>query len=189
MEISVAFCNKDLVKKLGCKWLVVKKQKGDSLAKYGWVCPLDISSKNIKELIKLQDKGTIGFRSGKTTNGNRKCIEGEITFYISTGGPTGFFDICLNEKEIYEIINKVYRLPKNEDGDLFIEDEPCIEEEKQIDDKIKLLAIERKKKYDEMIERQQEERIQFEIFYEEEESHLQNCKFRDYDQEIRSWKN
>ena len=134
MEISVEFCNKDLVKKLGCKWLKNKDKN------YNWVCPLDNSSKNIEELIKLQDKGTIGFSSGKTTNGNRKCIEGEILFRINTGGTTGCFVICLNKKEIYETINKVYILPKNEDGDLFIEDDPWIEKEKEIDNKIKLLA-------------------------------------------------
>jgi hypothetical protein len=185
MEISVEFRNKDLVKKLGCKWICIKEQKGDSLTKYGWVCPLDNSSKNIEKLIKLQDKGTIGFRSGKTTNGNRPCIEGEITFWISMGGPTGFFDICLNEKQIYETINNVFRLPKNED--LFIEDEPYIEKEKEIDDKIKKLTNEKKKKYDEMIKKQEQERLQFEESYNEELTHLNNCKFRDYDQDIRSF--
>lgn len=186
MEICVEYSNKDLVKKYGCKWL---KNKGEN---YKWVCPLNNSSTNIKELIKLQDQGTIGFKTGKTITSNRynyKKKEDEVLLYVQDGGPLWHYEICLNEKQIYEKINTVFRLPKNEEGDLFIEDDPWIEKEKEIDNKIKLLAIERKKKYDEMIERQEEERIQFEIFYGDEESHLHNCKFRDYDQDIRSFKN
>jgi len=186
MEICVEYSNKDLVKKLGCKWLKNKDKD------YKWICPFDNSSNNVKGLIKLQDQGIIGFKSGSQITSNcyhYKKQEGEILFWTSMGGPTGYYDRCLNEKQIYEKINTVFRLPKNENGDLFIEDDPWIEEEKKIDDKIKLLAIEKKNKYDEMIKRHEEEKKQLELYYKDEETHLNNCKFRDYEQDIRSFKN
>lgn len=182
MEISVEFCNKDLVKKLGCKWLKNKDKN------YNWICPFDNSSENIKKLIKLQEQGKIGFKTGKKIERNEKCIKGEILFWVSMGGPTGFFQICLNEKQIYEQINTVFRLPKNEDGDLFIaEEEEIPKAEQELNKKIKELTDNKVIKYNEMLKRQEQERLQFEESYNEELTHLNNCKFRDYDQDIRSF--
>ena len=67
--------------------------------------------------------------------------------------------------------------------------DPWIEIEKQIDQKIKSLTIESYVKYDEMIKRHEEEKRIFDLYYVEEKRHLNNCKYRDYDQDIRSWKN
>jgi hypothetical protein len=104
------------------------------------------------------------------------------------GGPTGFFEICLNEKQIYEQINTVFRLPKNEDGDLFIaEEEEIPKAEQELNKKIKELTDNKVIKYNEMLKRQEQERLQFEESYNEELTHLNNCKFRDYDQDIRSF--
>jgi hypothetical protein len=185
MEISVEFCNKDLVKKLGCKWLKNKDKN------YNWICPFDISSTNLKELIKLQDQGKIGFKTGKKISTNRytyKKSEGEVLFVVNDGGPTWHYEICLNEKQIYEQINTVFRLPKNEDGDLFIaEEEEPSKAEQELNKKIKELNDIKLIKYNEMLKRQEQERLQFEESYNEELTHLNNCKFRDYDQDIRSF--
>ena len=71
--------------------------------------------------------------------------------------------------------------------DEFIDD--IKEDEIKEDDKITTLKQERQVKFNEMIKRHDEELKKLEEYYIEEETHLNNCKFRDYDQDIRSWSN
>ena len=195
MNICVEFSKKDLVKSLGCRWQNENKR---------WVCPMYNSDDNFEKLIKLQDLGELGFTKGLKIHSNTVDFKNTSSVYIrvNTGGPTYAYEVCFTREQIYEKLNeyknnkkKFVKLPKVEDEftdddltDLTLGSESVkLTTEQLLELKINKLKIERRNKVDELRQQQIEELEKLEEYYEDEIRHLNNCKFRDYDSEIRSF--
>ena len=190
MNIYVEFSNKDLVKKLGCKWDQEKKS---------WQCHHTNSDENIKKLIQHQKNGEICFinhfvpkytvdkHSESFKNQNLFDIGYQNISYIMYHDEETILNIIKSSRQQEKRNKELTKNCKVKVVDEFIDDvkENVIKE----DDKITTLKQERQVKFNEMIKRHEEELKKLEEYYIEEETHLNNCKFRDYDQDIRSWSN
>lgn len=186
MNICVEFSKKDLVKSLGCRWQNENKR---------WVCPMYNTDENFEKLIKLQDLGELGFTKGLKIHPNTVDFKNTKSVYIkvNTGGPTYCYEVCFTKEQIYEKLNeykenkkKFVKLPKAEDE--FTDDDlDNLTTEQLLEKRINKLKEERTNKIDELRQQQIEELEKLENYYEDEIRHLNNCKFRDYDSEIRSF--
>jgi len=191
MNIFVEFKNKDLVKKLGCKWV-------DG----AWICPYNNTDSNIDQLLKLQSQGKIAFPKGDVDSSYQPKDGEDVILRGSTYAYRHL--IGHNRKEIYDMIAKFNSKPipkpvqKNyiksskasvSDFDSDSDDDNIVAEEKIISNKIKLLKEEEHKQYNVMIKKHEEEKSALKLYFEKEEQHLKNCIFRDYEQNTRSWVN
>ena len=198
MNIYVDFSNKDLVKKLGCKW---NKEENK------WQCHHDNSDINIKKLIQHQKDGVLcfitQFISKHNVDKHPESFKNQNLF--NPGYKNVSYILYYDEETILSIINNSRQQEKrnrelrkkdpiddfNDDEDTEKEEAPdnIIEEEKIINKNIELLKEQKQKKYNEMIKKHEEEKLAFKLYYEGEEQHLKNCIYRDYCQDIRSWAN
>lgn len=191
MNIQVEFAKKDLIKKLGCIW-----KKDINM----WHCPIYNTDDNFEKLIALQDAGEIGFTTGRNISYSRcgSYIKkpNEILYTLNTGGPTYCYVICFTREQIYEKVNKfkankklkeLKEIKETKVDEFDDSDDSDLTTEQLLEKQIMKLKKERINKIDELKQKQIEELEKLEEHYEDELRHLNNCKFRDYDPDIRSW--